>query len=326
MTPRAPWYPISAMTRAKTLVRVRWAWWQGEALLLANPGKPRQWLMPVGEPGARRLVPLPPRNVRVFWHAHMGETLTVGEDWLERNGWGPEPHLWQPVGAWPEPLPAPVATVGEKPRFVSIGGMRFSATEAAAEMEAEREEARRAPREAREAIELPWWRDATQLTYSPAGSIGLREAEGRVMRALYFLGGGEAWEIAAGSNAGVLADLKHAAEVASGDATEDYIPRFEAGPADTPDRLLMAMRWVCEMRLDPACDGQRRYRVLDARARNVPVTFAAIGEAFGLSRPRARQIYTAAIARIAVIANAGTPLIDARVAAIQTDNRRARNR
>lgn len=303
-TPADSWYRMSAMRRLNAPVRVLRGGSIGTAVLMRDTaGDAPRWVEPVMVKGQRQL----------------------------RDITGPLPELWQPLvsGSWADPLPAPVV-LSESGRFVSIGRVTFSATEAAAEMEADRETARAQHRDNH--LEdadrsLPWWRDASIITYSAPGAITPREAEGRTMRALYFLAGESSQTTAARRvrvNAEVLEQLRRAADLLN-DTAPDLVPYMAESPADTPERLITAMRWVCELMLSPAIDGDRAFRILDARARNRPLSWGDISAEEHVSRARAKQIHDAALRRVTAIANTGTPNADREIAALQQRNRNHAN-
>lgn len=299
-------YPITTMRRHNRKITVWWAGWTGTAMLMrAEPSHIPRWV--AVEAISSLVTPLP-------------SPAMMGRD---GDGAGPRPDAWAPLGDWPDALGEPLphqphhdTRMGE----INRGGYTAAdAAQEAEEMEADREEARRNPGQTpRE--NLPWWRITEAVTYSPPGQIGEHEAEGRLMRALYFLGGTDRRPTYR-SNAAIIADLKGYKEpVAREDATGSYVPRLQTTPADTADRLLQAMRWYCELELT---GGATPARIMDDRALNVPRSFADIARFLDppIKRQAAQQAYARGIAAITRIANAGTPVVDHLLAQTQTRNR-----
>ncbi|MEQ1694417.1 MAG: hypothetical protein ABL901_01120 [Hyphomicrobiaceae bacterium] len=286
----ATWYALPERMPVNVAVRVRWAGWEGEAVYFrAKPSDRPAWLARVRAGKGYTFHPLP-------------------TDAMRRYGCGSEPDAMQPLGDAPHALGAPLPVHPHHTlRMGSIGGVAFDATAAAEEMQADRD--RRDP-DATALEALPWWREPSEVTYSPRGQIGEREAEGRVMRALYFLGGTEQPR-AGRTNAAVLADLKHAFDLATRqDATASYVPRLNTTLRDSPANLLTAMEWFCELQLISDLAWKQAY-ALKQRAHNIPVSFVMIALEIGVDgRDGAQKAYTRGIARIAAIANTGTPSLD----------------
>lgn len=315
------WYPMSALTRHNIPVVLRWAGWEGLAVWLKEGKAAPRWVAVVGQGKAARMEPLPPKRLRLYHEVSAGAEYTASAELLAARGWSAGPVCWRPhrPETWPEALPAPLPVEVPECVVVSVGRVAFDAVAAAAEMEADRAHAgpRVVEREA-----LPWWRtdERREIGYADAGQISPREAEGRVMRALYFLGGnGIAADVATRTNADVLADLKRAAEVAMGDATSDYVPHMDRTPEDTDARLLCAMRWVCEARL--TVWRRETLHVLAWRSRNIPLAWTEIGERLKCSRQAARDRHDRALATLHRIANAGTPTLDRIQAEVVARNR-----
>lgn len=247
--------------------------------------------------------------------------------WRTLKGDGPD--FWAPID--PDnfklfPLP-PVALIlpddDEGPRLWHEKAS-FDAANAAAEMEAERDQARNEGKRRRGQKRKLWWLDASQLRYSPTGKIKAEEAEARIMRALaqdyledYAEGLGvdrrreqKTWE-----ELRALADM----EAKYPDAMR---VRFEALQQDRNDYDL-AMTWFAALGsrhlavgLASASGGLRTgkgyttaQRVLFFASRDTGMSFAAIGKALRLierrkiSSERVRQIYKAAVDGIWIIAN-----------------------
>lgn len=324
MTSDDPWYAIAAMTRTNTPVRVRWAWWTGTAVLLSTrPGALPRWVQPVAAGGGNRFLALPSSLQRVWRNSHAGDEATVTALWLAERGWGEHPDMWQPIGDWRGPLPEPLTVLPDAPRMVTLGRTTYSAledAEAAAEDQENREAARARPKSEPRTETLPWWRTAA-VTYSTAGQISERETEVRVMRALYFLSGPEL-PVRYRSNAAVLADMMVSRDWGKSDFSSPHVPRMLLTTSDTPDRLLAAMRWACELALVWPTGG-RAVNILIRRARNEPETFDDIGARLKPAIPRqaAQQTYARAIVALTKIANAGTPTVDARLSALKDRDR-----
>jgi len=339
----SPWYPMDAMRQYNKAMRLRWNGWEGTAVLLrAKPGDTPRWVQPVKRKGgATSFEPLPSRRQRTFPGNGTGEIVDVSERWLNDRGWGDQPDCWQPLGAWPDPLPEPLPEgPHHQSRFGTIGGVEYNAVQDYEEMQEARERARRQRDEPEPETPPAWWRDPTAVTYSAPGAIGEREAEGRVMRALYFLGGNAVFRAPRERlNADVLAAWYRAKETAEDlEKPGRFTPRLNVHPTDTADRLLTAMRWACELgaggmrytldgkgKLAASATGEgwSRWVVLDRRARNVPDTWSVIADIVEApSRQAAQKMYDPAIADIARIANTGTPILDRLLATTQESNRR----
>jgi hypothetical protein len=94
------------------------------------------------------------------------------------------PMIFQPYATWSGPSPENPIELGphQMQRFKTINKVAFEATEAAIEMEADRDAARREVH-VEEKEPLAWWYDASKMSYSRPPNISRREVEGRVMRA-----------------------------------------------------------------------------------------------------------------------------------------------
>jgi hypothetical protein len=150
-------------------VRVWLAWpgWLGEGARVKGSGRPgtkgERWVTWQ----ERRVAMLPPASVRdAQGHVRAG---------YER------PDLWAPLNPeqWRLALPEAVTTHWQGRMWSSR--QSYDAVAAAEEAEGERSGKVSEPAAGRR---RQWWRDATLISYSAAGSITRREAEGRVMRAL----------------------------------------------------------------------------------------------------------------------------------------------
>jgi Sigma-70, region 4 len=332
MTTR-PWYPIRCpitqrrtMQRGNRAVEVIWGPWQGVAVLLT---KPIRETLTWAEPSAdnRNFRDLPPTHARTYRDRSAGDVTQIGDAYLDARGWGYEPDCWRPREGetWPDPLPAPLHFTPAHINGVSVSIDRMSqrlTAEAAADLAAEMQRERdflsgRGDEAVREA--LPWWRETGAVSFEPFQTLTRREAEGRVMRALYFLGGRGGDSLGVRTNAAVMADLAHAASLLTGYATSDYVPHLTLTPADRAEGMLQAMRWVTE--LDLQGNGSKRRYVLEMRSGNMPRTYREIGEQLSVTAPRAKQLEQSALDRIHEIAMTGTPIMDATLARIQQENR-----
>jgi hypothetical protein len=319
-----PWYPMTLMRIHNRPIRVAWNGYHLDAMRMGPPvAKQARWVEIYG----REFIDLPPTRVVSFRDTHAGQLINVPEaGQLAR--WGANPEMWQPLAShpWPTYLPEheqiwPGSKAGLFTRIdqQSYGETEMAQDAAEREMFKDQAYARGRNGEPEEALELPKWRDATSISYSQSGHITRAEAEARVCRALYFLGGGGGLDLIAGrSNAAVLADLKRDVD---DDDLAGLIPRLIVHDSDTDARLITAMRWACELRLSPLVNGRTRYDVLELRSRNVPVLWSKIADMLGVSGTRAKQLYADAIDRITTIANTGTPLLDRSEAKVKQGNR-----
>jgi hypothetical protein len=231
----------------------------------------------------------------------------------QEEEWGPEPTAFRPIykERWDWPLPTPLETaapqfVAERTRFQLVE--EAEASDLAHEMEADRAHANAVSRHVSRgtpAIEVQWWRDFDGLKYEQAPDISLKNAEWRLMRAIYNCGHDEHDERGAGVMRAVtsaLADVMR--ELAENELhrSPDIIPRMKPAPRDEDD-FLTAMSWFAalyppEARPDPRFVGLWRFsraqRVLILRALNTPKSFDEIGgELFGKHEKRSKQFETA---------------------------------
>lgn len=226
---------------------------------------------------------------------------------------GTDPEVWRPIKpeAWKRPLPAPVKVI--EPRMWS-SRTKFTAVEEAEaadlarEMEADRETARAAGesnREGRRTREsLAWWRDATRVTYSAPGSIGVAEAEARVSRALLTDGVTAAIRngVQEARASSTLADV--VADILSSD-DDDVFERvqFNSLPRDHDD-YLTAMAWFAALetpgqRVPGHYSDAERLLVWRARGRS----WRSIAEDLGCSDTTARRQWSGALFQIWCAAN-----------------------
>lgn len=331
------WYPTAAMQRLNVPVLVRWGWVRPfVAMLVAD--KPRSWVAVTrNAKGETEHVALPPTRVKGgFLPARTtGEpTPLTGK---QRDVWGSEPRHWQPIGVWPEPLPEPLTLgmVADEERLGSIGRVAFDATEAAAEMEADRETARARHGNAKrdgnpedQIITMPWWRDASRIRYRDPGEVRVETieernpstgrlerhqrdmAEGRLMRALAWCGYGQDLSLREVSVASLYREA--VSKVAECNDDEDKLRlimrglRFDPLPADRRD-FLVAMGWFCRVSDSHTTTKiwklSKRQRVLVERAKAVPKTWSEIGNIVGVSNTRAIQLFEAGLADVRAEAN-----------------------
>ena len=254
-----------------------------------------------------------PRSGREVWAAdHDGEQVFLpvpksrpadpDRPWI---GWhtlkNDAPEYWAPTKPelWGLPMPPPAFERQAGPAKMWTAKQAFSATDAAAEMEADRETARNVPRETEPRggrVTEQWWRDISLIKYEPATALTLRMAEGRVMRAVACCGAGRGLTLAVPEVSGVLSAIAEAMARAGDYAVTDYVPRLEPLPADETD-FVEAMRWFTL--LNPpelwaagrkAWAMSRPQNILIWRALPIPWSFDEIGEKLNLSGERARQI------------------------------------
>lgn len=216
-----------------------------------------------------------------------------------------------------EPLPLPTSTLAklEAPDT-------FDVTLAGAEMERDREEAR-----AHHGLPAPeplpqWWRDADLVKYEARGTVSARHGEARLMRALVTDRAIRVGMTPMKSGMAALAPMEILSELLSADPPEppppDWVPQLRPLPQDWAD-YLTAMAWLVE-----AGPSRQAMRILRARARMPPASWATIGDAIGKDWTRARQVYEATVAKVVTAANGRPRRSAARLKALQARNRRAR--
>ena len=228
----------------------------------------------------------------------------------EAARWGTEPEAWRPEKPelWKAPLPEPLTGPHMESRMWS-SRTKFAAVEEAEaadlarEMEADRADAQRGSassrREAAEEVAptKQWWLDASLITYSDAGGINEREAEGRLMRA-FIAERCESLETPRGrTSSEVLAGMIKPGAEARADATESLIIRSTATGDDIRDMMTALAWWRV---LDPPFKA-----VLKMRAAEPPLTWRAIGDALGLTHEGARKRHAAALTELTRVANGG---------------------
>jgi hypothetical protein len=262
-------------------------------------------------------------------------------------GWhtlrGQQPDCWSPQSPerWASPLPPPLhqgPAAGAGRLWSST--MRFAAveeaeaSELAQEMHRDRELARSAEGPAEGEAEPPekqWWLDPHLVAYSRPGEIGLREAEGRLMRAFLT----EWWiriERPSDRTFGtILAGLAMGNPMTAAElAAEDPRPfRAEPNGRDRDD-MLVALGWLKafpRIVLDgrPPIAGAAE-TILRLRGGTPPRTWRSIGRSLGHSHEAARKEYARAIGVVTVAANGGATtggaFVAESLATLQTANRR----
>jgi hypothetical protein len=245
----------------------------------------------------------------------------------------PAPELWRPQKpeAWRLPLPEPVAEC--EPRMWS-SRTKFQAVDdaevadLAREMEADRESAR-AGGERRRRKDAPperqWWLDPSLVTYSPPGSITLREAEGRLMRA-FIANRAESLSYGGGRTfADVLAAASAAVPSERVDATSDGYVFAQPTQRDGGEEMLRALGWFTTLR-----NGEGEALALGAwslelRALEPALTWRAIARRLVVPEDDARRLHAAALAEILAIAN-GRPSAASRRQAERLEAVRQANR
>lgn len=230
----------------------------------------------------------------------MGEIRFLPPKGKAGRGWAAEPDWWRPLDAatWGLPLPPPLPDL-VRPQFVSQSGSRK--WRAMAEQAAQ-SDAARAALEAEIAAEesvKPAPQDipdlATQITYSPAGSISREEALARVCRAILTDGA-----MTTGNPFGLAA------------AGDDEVrrERFEPTRADRSD-YLTAYAWFAA--LQPPEERPKDHepyafnapqRLLARHARGA--SLRAIAKAESLGHPEiAKRLLAAVVDAVHRIANGG---------------------
>lgn len=310
------WYPLRDAAGAlavrvhNRVVNVRWGPFVGRACYVGPPVVTTPyWGEPVKKDGRAYFRELPPKRVRTYREAANGADVEPSAGYMRRQGWGREPEAWQPLPGevWPYPLPEqlPAMPVAREGIFARIDHVKFDAAQAAAEMENEREFARRR-KDNPEPVRIPWWRDGTAITYSERGAITPRECEGRVMRALYWLGRGG---LVLPETHGTLLGRMSASGIGDDDFPVAELPRLARGPGETDDQLLRAMDWLVELVLAHKSGGDWFY-LLASNATDRPLTYARMGALAGMSATDAHRMESRAIRHLARIANTGTPKLD----------------
>ncbi len=262
--------------------------------------------------------------------------------------WGPEPDAWRPErpNAWKAPLPPPLTACA--PRMVDVrepdvgasgpraGRNRYAAMAAQAEQSARSRaeiEAELGPiEEAERGKDHQWWLTEL-LTYSSRGEVSVREAEGRLARAILTDGirGKYGGPNGLTETSSALSVLVHET-LLSTDA--DVIrERFEPSPRDVGDYEI-ALGWFAALNPPELWHRQRDAWTLNQaqcvlvwRMMLPPLSWRKIA-AHGGSHAGVRQVYGAALASVHRAAN-GKPVlrhvtVKDRIGALRERNRRAR--
>ncbi|MGE4340330.1 MAG: hypothetical protein AB7E55_30930, partial [Pigmentiphaga sp.] len=246
-----PWYsPLDGLPPHKVQVRVQWRGRVFVASRIQHPNRAgdawltaSDWITRIdvvdGVPTSRK-TERRPRPMPIILPDH-------GLDGIPKSGamaLGPHPDAWQPLVAnkWKGALPPPIKVISpqmwsSRTKFTAVD--EAEAAELAREMERDREMAQSANNgETIEVggIRLPWWRDATLVTYSEPGKISVSEAEARVSRAI--LSDGircRTEEVLEVHTATALADLIASAGDDEYATAMAWLMRFDALPQDRDD-------------------------------------------------------------------------------------------
>ena len=276
--------------------------------------------------------------------AERGKLVTLPPKGQEER-WGAEPECWRPEhpDKWDAPLPPPMERQAQPRMVYRTGRNRYAAMTAQAEQSARTQRELRAFLEEKGLAEVApaagdssrqWWL-SEPLTYSDAGEISEREAEGRVARAILTDGihGKYGGPRANASASSALQRLVH--ETLQSDDADDEPFRFKPGPRDNTD-YLTAFGWFTALN-PPEIWHKRRepYELSQAQCVLVwrvivpPRSFRQIAKSTGGSHEQARRIYGGAIAGVTRAANGKRVLpymtVADRMAALRERNRRARD-
>jgi hypothetical protein len=291
-------------------VRVLWGWMPGPFRAMLVRDNPRRWITKADD----MVIPLPPRDQKIWEKTFSGERVKVTDAWLTRRGWGPEPDAWQPISSqWPEPLPEPLGRplMSQKRRMVSIGKVAFDAAAAAEEMERERQEARNRLDDDELLGDRPcdWWRNPSRILYEPRRNVSRDMAEGRLMRAVSWCGAGGMTHREFETYMRLSSPALQAviATVYDSMAVDDRtMPRFVPLPQDRAD-FLEAMRWFTalgeigprayafDQSNEPLWRLSRPQCVIVWRAGPGPMSYAEIGRQLGVSHTTAQNLHNRAI-------------------------------
>jgi len=306
------WYsPADGLPPLNIQVMVQWRGREFEAARVKRPGgtgyawlAATSWVQDMHGRWVRRRSPAP------VWLPDDG-LPGIHEDL------GTDPDVWRPLKPelWQLPLPAPVASISPGRMWSSRTGFaavdEAEAAELAREMEDDREAARVQSEPWRGGARetgLPWWRDATRVTYSQRGSVGVEEAEARVSRAILTDGlrlERAGVQVVRASSA--LADM--VSETASSEHDDPgHWRNFYALPQDYDDELT-AMRWFSAINppdlhrggLRPANHYTTAQRLLVWRAQSRG--WREIGSDLGCSDTQARRLFGGALFQVWCAAN-----------------------
>jgi len=195
----------------------------------------------------------------------------------------------------------------------------FDATQAAAEMAADREDARR-NRTASEIGEAQWWRDVTLVKYQPMGEITREMGEARIMRHLVMERSIPVGHRRFRSNAAVVADIKRTWEDIYGEHPRDadWVPPMPLQPEDDKD-FLTVLGWFAEV-----LPSKRNMKMLRARTTSPPSPWLLIGDEFGLTGLQARRSYNSIVGRLVDAGNRKPRHAPAIIGMVRDRNRAAR--
>lgn len=288
-----PFYSMADLPAGRVRVRVRWA---GRVFVAARMA-----------PDSRQ------RDRRLRWAVmEHGEPVYLPRR-KDRDDWPPDPECWQPENAavwiWPPgPVPTPLPVLVRPQMVAQSGRRRWNAMADQAERAAAiRAEALaglepEAPAATHPARATRWW--LTELpSYSPPGDISVREAEGRVMRAI-LTDGIRQMELPRGwaSSGNTLQDM-----IAEHVGGEDGPEPFDPSPADVSD-YLVAMGWFAALAtLAQRPRGRRGFTLSHEQGLIVMhahgLSWTRISGVIGRSHEHARQAYGATLDRLWHIAN-----------------------
>lgn len=148
--------------------------------------------------------------------------------------------------------------------------------------------------------EREWWRDDRAVRYSLPGSVTPKEAEGRVMRALWAETAFErADTLYSATPLSWLARMIEIAEMAAGKRASYWHDRFQPTGADLKD-FTVIIGWLRQLPDD-------FYTVLRMRAENPAYSFVEIAHELGVSSTTAHVWYRTAIGYVTRAAN-GQPV------------------
>jgi hypothetical protein len=293
------------------------------------------------------------------WATEDGDKLVTLPPKGQERRWGEQPDAWRPEhpGLWKAPLPEPLAgwtpsleasnkalaarkVAGERdagiaamaPRPNRYAAMTAQADQSArtrAEIVAEVGAIEETPR----AGDRQWWLTEA-LTYSAAGEVSVREAEGRVARAILTDGirGREGGPAGFSETSSAMSGFIHETLLSS-DA-DGARERFEPTPRDLDD-YIVAFAWFTALNPPELWHHARRSWTLSQaqcvlvwRAITPALSWRAIRKHTGGSHEAARRVYGGAIAGVHRAAN-GKPVlqhvsVQDRMRALRERNRTAR--
>lgn len=250
----------------------------------------------------------------VWYHQIDGEFYELPPR-RDKAQWDEQPLCWRPMNdewTWPGGRVPPHLPPHQVPRQ-STEKQTFGAVEdaesedIAREMQGWREDARRgsSASEGGEDVFKRWWRDLTQIRYELKGEVTRRMCEGRVMRAMAWAGAYNLMAPSTRITSNVLAayaveDLTQFTEEERKQILLDrpYAIKFEPTISDHSD-FETAMSWVVAINPPDIWDVakkrkawslSRKQRILYWRAKNVPLSFVEIAQAFQPKDPTGKPI------------------------------------